>query len=104
MPVAPLSDDDGAGIGAAYNLHLTRQDITSFRALAEAMLTSCDEVERRFAASLPVPPSRSWQRPSPAENPLGAWYVTTQIRTRDDGPLAAGASRSRTTSRRPVSR
>jgi amidase len=88
MPIAPLSDDDVAGIAAAYNLHLTSQDITSFRSLADAMLTSYDEVERRFAASLPARPSRSWQRPAAAENPLGAWYVTTQIRTRGDGPLA----------------
>ena len=88
MPIAPLSDDDVAGIAAAYNLHLTSQDITSFRSLAGAMLSSYDEVERRFAASLPARPSRSWRRPPPAENPLGAWYVTTQIQTRDDGPLA----------------
>ena len=88
MPIAPLSDDDVAEIAAAYHLHLTKPDITSFRSLADAMLTSYDEVERRFAASLPARPSRSWRRPPAAENPLGAWYVTTQIRTRDDGPLA----------------
>src|SRR6266567_7850519 len=88
MPIAPLSDDDVATIAAAYNLHLTKQDVSSFRTLAEAMLTSYDEVERRFVASLPAPPARSWQRPSGDENPLGAWYVTTQIQTRDDGPLA----------------
>jgi amidase len=88
MPIAPLSDDDVTGIAAAYHLHLANQDITSFRSLADAMLTSYDEVERRFAASLPAPPSRSWRRPAAADNPLGAWYVMTQIQTRDDGPLA----------------
>lgn len=88
MPIAPLSDDDVTRIAAAYGLHLSGQDVASFRALGGALLTSYDEVERRYLASLPEPPSRPWQRPAEADNPLGAWYVTTQIRARDDGPLA----------------
>src|SRR5262249_3683536 len=31
---------------------------------------------------------RPWNRPVEGENPFGAWYVTTEIQTRDDGPLA----------------
>jgi amidase len=88
MPVAPLSDDDVARIAAAYGLHLDGQDVASFRALAAGLLTSYDEVERRYLASLPEPPSRAWRRPPEGENPLGAWYVSTELRTRDDGPLA----------------
>src|SRR6266568_97126 len=88
MPIAPLSDDDVARIASAYGLNLTGQDAASFRALAATLLTSYDEVERRHQASLPDPPSRTWRRPAAAENPLGAWYVTTEIRQREDGPLA----------------
>src|SRR5216683_2468635 len=88
MPVAPLSDDDVTRIAASYGLPVTSQDIASFRVLAGALLTSYDEVERRYAEGLTEPPSRAWERPADADNPLGAWYVTTRIQTRDDGPLA----------------
>jgi amidase len=88
MPIAPLSDDDVTRIAAAYRLPVTDQDISSFRTLAGALLTSYDEVEQRYEASLPERPDRAWQRPADADNPLGAWYVVTQIQTREDGPLA----------------
>ena len=88
MPIAPLSDDDVTRIAASYGLAVTGHDITSFRTLAGALLTSYDEVERRYQAGMPEPPVRSWQRPSDPDNPLGAWYVTTQIQTTHDGPLA----------------
>jgi amidase len=88
MPIAPLSDDDVTRIAAAYRLPVTDQDISSFRTLAGALLTSYDEVERRYEASLPERQDRAWQRPADADNPLGAWDVTTQIQTREDGPLA----------------
>src|SRR5258708_25738556 len=88
MPVAPISDDDVTRIAAAYGLPVTGKDIATFRALASALLISSDEVERRYEAGLAEPPSCAWERPADADNPLGAWYVTTQIQTRDDGPLA----------------
>src|SRR6266487_2864512 len=88
MPIAPLSDDDVARIASAYGLNLTGQDAASFRALAATLLTSYDEVERRHEASLPERPSRAWRRPPEAENPLGAWYVTTEIGEHAGGPLA----------------
>src|SRR5258708_21850099 len=88
MPIAPLSDDEITRIAAAYRLRVSDQDLPSLRVLASALLTSYEEVERRYQASLPEPPVRPWQRPADADNPLGAWYVTTRIQTRDDGPLA----------------
>src|SRR5258708_6520331 len=88
MPIAPLSADDVTRIAASYGLPVASQDIASFRVLAGALLTSYDEVERRYAEGLTEPPSRAWERPADADNPLGAWYVTTRIQTRDDGPLA----------------
>src|SRR5215472_2101472 len=88
MPIAPLSADDVARIASGYGLHLADQDIASVRALAADILTSYDEVERRHEASLPEPPSRTWQRPPQAQNPLGAWYLTTEIQARESGQLA----------------
>jgi amidase len=88
MPIAPLSDDDVHRIAAAYRLPVTDQELESYRALADALLTSYEQVERRYQASLAEPPVRSWERPVDEDNPLGAWYVTTRIQTRDDGPLA----------------
>ncbi len=88
MPIAPLSDDDVSRIAAAYGLPVTGRDAESFRHLAGGLLSSYDEVERRYAASLPEPPERAWQRPAEADNPLGAWYVTTRVQTTGDGPLA----------------
>ena len=88
MPIAPLSDDDVTRIAAAYGLPLAGRDAESFRHLADGLLSSYDEVERRYAASLPAPPERHWQRPADADNPLGAWYVTTRVQTTGDGPLA----------------
>ena len=32
-------------------------------------------------------PIRSWRRPTPEENPLGAWYVRTEIRGAESGAL-----------------
>jgi amidase len=32
-------------------------------------------------------PTRSWRRPAPEENPLDAWYVRTEIRGAESGPL-----------------
>ena len=88
MPIDPLSDDDVAQIASGYGLHLGDVDIASFRALAVGLLTSYDAVERLHEASQPEAPSREWRRPPDAENPLGAWYVTAEIQTRQDGPLA----------------
>src|SRR5260221_12786341 len=88
MPVAPLSDDDVTRIAASYSLPVAGEDIASFRVLAGALLTSYDEVERRYAAGLTEPPSRAWERPADADNPLGAWDVTTRIQTRANKPLA----------------
>jgi amidase len=88
MPITPPTTDDIARIGRHYGLSLGEPDLASFGALAGALLASYDEVERLYEATLPEPPARSWQRPTAEENELGAWYVTTEITSRQDGPLA----------------
>jgi amidase len=88
MPVTPPTAADLARIAQQYGLHLEPQDLESFRALAGGLLVSYDEVERLYEASDPEPPQRPWQWPAGDGNELGAWYVTTEITGRGDGPLA----------------
>lgn len=63
--------DDTARIGRCYGLGLSEPDLASFAALASSLLASYDEVERLYAASLPEPPDRPWQRPAAEQNELG---------------------------------
>jgi amidase len=84
----PPSDDDIAAIADQYGLGLSRQDVEDYRELITGALTSYDVVERLYAARLPAPPQRAWQRPAAPDNELGAWYVTTQITGTAGGPLA----------------
>jgi amidase len=88
MPIVPPTSDDLARIAERYGIPAGPGDLESYRALAAGLLASYDEVERRYAESLPPRPERDHHKPGPAQNRLGAWYVTTEIRTREDGPLA----------------
>src|SRR5215468_207258 len=88
MPITPPTSGDLAQIAQRYGLHLEPEDLESFRALATGLLASYDEVERLYQANVPEPPQRSYQWPADGANDLGAWYVTTEITTRQDGPLA----------------
>jgi amidase len=88
MTITPPTSDDLAAIADRYRFDLTAQDIESFRAVIAGALASYDAVERLYTARLPEAPSRPYQWPAEAGNELGAWYVTTEIRTADDGPLA----------------
>ena len=88
MPVTPPSDEDLARIADRYGLHLTEPDLRSFQALASGLLVSYDEVERLYEETRQAVPQRRYQWPAEGANELGAWYVTTEITTRTDGPLA----------------
>ena len=88
MPIDPPSGEDIARTAQRYGMDLNPADVVSFRALAAGLLESYDRVGQLYEASRPQAPQRPWQRPDPAANELGAWYVTTGIQTRTDGPLA----------------
>jgi amidase len=75
-------------IARQYGLALSQADVTSFAPVVDGLLASWDAVERLYSEEAPHPPDRPWKRPPEAGNPLGAWYVTTSITTREDGPLA----------------
>jgi amidase len=60
-------------------------------AVGEAMKAydAVDELYDEFA--LPPNAERAYRFPEPAENPLGAWYVTANVTSGTDGPLAGRA-------------
>jgi amidase len=89
MAVRPPNKDELAAIARGYGMKLTDADLDSFGPVVAGALASYDAVEDLYAASAPPPPTdRAWTRPDDSDNPLGAWYVRTDIRARDDGPLA----------------
>ncbi|MBW3603677.1 MAG: amidase [Actinobacteria bacterium] len=78
-----------AAIAQRYGLQLDNGDLTSFGPLVEGLLGSWDEVEQLYSKSAPAAPTdRGWQYPSDEDNPLGAWYVRTDIAGSSQGPLA----------------
>ncbi|MGH3168197.1 MAG: amidase [Trebonia sp.] len=87
MAVTPPSDDDIAAIADRYGLGLEPRDIGQYRELIAGALASYDVVERLHAARVLEPPAREWRRPGETDNELGAWYVTTDIKGPDGGPL-----------------
>src|SRR5467141_772078 len=89
MAVRPPGKDELAAIARGYGMHLSDQDLGSFEPLVAGLLSSYDAVEELYAQTAPeAPAGRTWKHPDPAENPLGAWYVRTEIQDRPDGPLA----------------
>jgi amidase len=89
MAVRPPSKDELAAIARHYGMNLTDKDLSSFEPLVAGLLSSYEAVEELYAATAPRPPAgRSWSQPEPAQNPLGAWYVRTEIRDTPEGPLA----------------
>jgi amidase len=88
MAITPPTNDDLAEIAERYRFGLSAQDVESFRAVISGALASYEAVERMYAARLPEMPDRPHRFPAEAGNNLGAWYVTTEIKGSDDGPLA----------------
>jgi len=88
MAITPPTGDDLAQIAERYGFGLSGQDVESFRIIIGGALPSYDAVERLYTASRPEPPGRAHAFPAAADNALGAWYVTTGIRTAGEGPLA----------------
>ena len=89
MAVRPPDESDLAAVGERYGLGLNDADVASFAPFATGLLGSWTAVEELYARTAPAPRTdRPWSRPDDADNPLGAWYVTTEIQESSDGPLA----------------
>jgi amidase len=90
MAVRPPSKDELATIARGYGMHLSQEDLGSFEPMVAGLLASHEAVGELYAQTAPQPPAgRTWQQPTAAENPLGAWYVKTEIQEAPEGPLAA---------------
>lgn len=88
MAVRPPSPEELREIASHYGFSLSDADAESYQTLAGGLLSSWDAVEERYKANAPsAPADRPSNRPSEAENPLGAWYVRTEINEKGEGPL-----------------
>ena len=89
MAVVPPDKDQVAAIARGYGMTPSDADLEVYTSLVAAFLTSYDAVEELYGQIAPQPPTdRPSTRPDDADNPLGAWYVTTDIRGAEEGPLA----------------
>lgn len=74
-------------IADELRLGITAEELDIYQAAASGLLGSwavVDDLYEQEAA--PAVPTREWHEPS--DNPLGAWYVTTELSLGVDGPLA----------------
>lgn len=71
-----------------FRFGLSAADLAEFAPAVEATLGASTAVEQLYQRSAPPVPQREWSSPAPELNPLGAWYVTTDITGAPEGPLA----------------
>ena len=88
MPISPPDPPTMLAVAESYGLGLAEAEVASFAPAVEGLLTSWDVVEELYDETAPTAPQRAWTRPDGADNPYNAWYVTTEISTGADGPLA----------------
>ena len=89
MAVVPPDKAQVAAIALGYGMHPSDADLDVYTPLVAAFLTSYDAVEELYQQIAPQQPTdRPSTRPADADNPLGAWYVTTEIAGAAEGPLA----------------
>ena len=93
VPVDPPGSAALDQVSRHYGLALSPADVASFEPVVDGLLASWDAVERLYSETAPHAPDRPWKRPAETDNPLGAWYVTTSITEREDGPLAGRLGR-----------
>ena len=89
MAVPRPDRDDVAALARSYGLQHTDAETDTYALLVAGSFDAYEAVEQLYEAIRPEPPTdRPVTWPSEADNPLGAWYVRTEIRGADDGPLA----------------
>src|SRR3954452_85713 len=89
MAVPRPDRDDVAALARSYGLQHTDAETDTYALLVAGAFDAYDAVEQLYAAIRPEPPAdRPVTWPDEAGNPLGAWYVQTEIHGAGDGPLA----------------
>jgi amidase len=72
-----------------FGFHLSAEERPGYLAAVAETLRSYDVVDALYEKfARPQAPQRAYEFPEPADNPLGAWYVTTEIASGADGPLS----------------
>src|SRR5437667_7018270 len=88
LPIRRPQRDELAAAAAANHFHLTADELDAYSAIIELTLQSFERVDQ-----FPEPkPQTSYKRdaghrPSPHENPFGAWAWKCSVRGREQGPL-----------------
>ena len=88
MPINRPDFPELEAIAARYGLSIPTSDMEEYRVAAHAALEAWDVVEATYEEIAPQMPERAWSRPAKADNPWGAWYVTTEIQEQTEGRLA----------------
>jgi amidase len=87
MAIPRPSVSDISSAAKHFGLHFDGDELAEFTALAGYSLAAYDAVDELYdELARPQPPERTYQFPD--DNPLGAWYVTTEISSGADGPLS----------------
>ncbi|HTQ20806.1 amidase [Mycobacterium sp.] len=89
MPVPKPSEADIDAAAKHFGFQFDAHARRDFTAAVGATLISYDVVEQLYdQLARPGVPERAYRFPAPAENPLGAWYVTAEIASGAQGPLS----------------
>lgn len=87
MSIETPTESDLAAVAAGERLGIAEHDLAVYAGAAAGLLGSWSVVEELHAEDEAAPPVRHSSEPSDADNPLNAWYVTTEIGPTSDGPL-----------------
>lgn len=88
MPINRPDTSALQAIAANYGLTMSTSDMEQYRIATHGALDAWDAVEAAHETIASPPPDRVWNKPASKDNPWGAWYVTTEIQERAEGPLA----------------
>jgi amidase len=92
MTVSRPSPADIEAAAKHFGFHLDADAQPDYLAVVSYTLTSYDIVDELYDKfARPRPPERGYRFPQPGDNPLGAWYVTTEISSGAEGPLSGRA-------------
>jgi amidase len=89
MTVSRPSATDIDAAAKHFGFHLDADAQRSYLAVVRHTLRSYDVIDELYdELARPQAPDRAYRFPEPGDNPLGAWYVTTDIASGAEGPLS----------------
>src|SRR4029450_154390 len=92
LPTLDQIDD----LGSDFGLVLTADEIAAFQQAFKGPLASYDRLDALVPpAPAPIAPRCPGYRPAASENPYGAWYWKTNIKTGAEAPAGVAAARLR---------